>query len=296
MIFCRYITNILSVHLLQFYSAPPLSNVWLRYWVHLIFISCGEIGLVLLKISSTSGLRTQISIYLKYHAGLASVTIFALAFTIFLVYTSKVLKYLKKHLLSFVTAFINMYILTCTLPGYLRLKILHSAERDVKRDLAMHVYISYLSRYVYVENILPGRFSSRPGKAGSGFAQRGFRLKRDNFYNINTPSRFAGTILCWLWKLSLVKSSRVETFSCKPGWKASYPAVLFIWRVRWHAQARRHASTHARIHTRMEWLLRAILRTREFANINSEIGHFRLWKHGYCKSIKRAGLWEQLLK
>ena len=31
MIFGRYITSILSVHLLQFSSAPPLSNVWLRY-------------------------------------------------------------------------------------------------------------------------------------------------------------------------------------------------------------------------------------------------------------------------
>ena len=35
--------------------------------------------------------------------------------------------------------------------------------------------------------ILRGRSSSRPGKAG-------FRLKRDNFYHINTPSSFAGTI------------------------------------------------------------------------------------------------------
>ena len=61
--------------------------------------------------------------------------------------------------------------------------------RDVKRDLAMHVYICYLSRSVYMERILPGRFSCRPGKAGS-------RVKRDNFYHINTPSRFAGTILC----------------------------------------------------------------------------------------------------
>ena len=74
--------------------------------------------------------------------------------------------------------------------------------RDVKRDLAMHVYvhvyacICYLSRSVYMERILPGRFSSRPGKAGSRFAQPGSRLKRDNFYRINAPSRFAGTILC----------------------------------------------------------------------------------------------------
>ena len=34
--------------------------------------------------------------------------------------------------------------------------------RDVKRDLAMHVYICYLSRYM--EIILSGRFSSRPAK------------------------------------------------------------------------------------------------------------------------------------
>ena len=79
----------------------------------------------------------------------------------------------------------------------------------------MHVYISYLSRSVYMERILPGRFSSRPGKAGSRFAQPGSRLKRENFYHINTPSRFAGTILCWLCKLSRVKSARLETFSCK---------------------------------------------------------------------------------
>ena len=68
--------------------------------------------------------------------------------------------------------------------------------RDVKRDLAMHVYICYLSRSVYMERILPGRFSSRPGKAGSRFAQPGSRLKWENFYHINAPSRFAGTILC----------------------------------------------------------------------------------------------------
>ena len=54
-------------------------------------------------------------------------------------------------------------------------------KRDVKRGLAMHVYISYLSRSVYMERILPGRFSdsSCHGKTES-------RLKRDNFYHINT--------------------------------------------------------------------------------------------------------------
>ena len=72
-------------------------------------------------------------------------------------------------------------------------------ERDVnKRDLVMHVYISYLSRSVYMERILPGRFSLRSEKAGSRFAQPRSRLKRDNFYHIITPSRFAGKIICWL--------------------------------------------------------------------------------------------------
>ena len=66
----------------------------------------------------------------------------------------------------------------------------------VKRDLAMHVYISYLSHSVYMERILLDVFSSRSGKAGSRFAQQGSRLKRDNFCHINTPFRFAGTILC----------------------------------------------------------------------------------------------------
>ena len=38
--------------------------------------------------------------------------------------------------------------------------------RDVKRDLAMHVDISYLSHSVYMEIIWQECFSSRPGKAG----------------------------------------------------------------------------------------------------------------------------------
>ena len=53
--------------------------------------------------------------------------------------------------------------------------------RDVKRDLAMHVYISYLSRSIHTEIIFPGRFSSRSSKTISQFAQQGSRLKRDNF-------------------------------------------------------------------------------------------------------------------
>ena len=61
---------------------------------------------------------------------------------------------------------------------------------DVKRDLAMHVYISYLSHSVYMEIIWPGRFSSRLRQSGIP------RIKRDNFYYISTPFSFAGTILC----------------------------------------------------------------------------------------------------
>ena len=52
-------------------------------------------------------------------------------------------------------------------------------ERDVKGNLAMHVYISYLSHSVYMERFFPGRFSSRPGKAGSRFAQPGSTTASD---------------------------------------------------------------------------------------------------------------------
>ena len=39
--------------------------------------------------------------------------------------------------------------------------------RDVKRDLTMHVYISYLSHSVYMERRLPGK-RTFAYKAGSG--------------------------------------------------------------------------------------------------------------------------------
>ena len=63
-------------------------------------------------------------------------------------------------------------------------------ERDIKWDLAMHVYISLICpvRFIWKE--------FRPGKVGPRFAQPGPRLKPDNFYHINTPSRFVGMILC----------------------------------------------------------------------------------------------------
>ena len=66
------------------------------------------------------------------------------------------------------------------------------------------MYISLISPFPFIwKECLPERFSSHPGKAGSRFAQPGSRLKRDNFYHINTSSRFAGMILCWVsWKHS----------------------------------------------------------------------------------------------
>ena len=50
---------------------------------------------------------------------------------------------------------------------------------DVKRDLTMHVYISnYLSHSVYMERILPGRFSSRPSKAGQFLSYKQLPLNK----------------------------------------------------------------------------------------------------------------------
>ena len=49
------------------------------------------------------------------------------------------------------------------------------------------LYIGIISRYLYA------------WKRGETFDGTG------NFYHLNTPSRFARTILCWLCKLSLVK-------------------------------------------------------------------------------------------
>ena len=80
----------------------------------------------------------------------------------------------------------------------------------------MRVYISYFFNSVYMEIIFLGRFLPRPGKSD------------DNFYHINTPSRFVGTILCWVLKLSPVKSSRLETFSYKLGLKNIGRAIFSV--------------------------------------------------------------------
>ena len=73
--------------------------------------------------------------------------------------------------------------------------------RDVCRDGTLNeispcIKICHIHHVPLIWKCFPGRFSLRPSKAGSRFAQPRSRQKLDNFYHINTPSRFAGTILC----------------------------------------------------------------------------------------------------
>ena len=60
-----------------------------------------------------------------------------------------------------------------------------------KRDFCVHVYLSYL----FMEIMFAGteRDSAYMERmfAGTFFAQPGSRQKQDNFYHVNTPSRFA---------------------------------------------------------------------------------------------------------
>ena len=74
----------------------------------------------------------------------------------------------------------------------------------------MHVYISYLSRSVYMERILPGRFSSRPGKAGQFLSYKhSVPLCRDDI--MLTLQIVPGEI---------VPGYQVGTSSCKSGMKS----------------------------------------------------------------------------
>ena len=62
--------------------------------------------------------------------------------------------------------------------------LIWEAERDVCLDgtlkgISPCMYIFYLSHSVYMERFFPGRFSSRPGKAGSRFAQPGSTTASD---------------------------------------------------------------------------------------------------------------------
>ena len=58
--------------------------------------------------------------------------------------------------------------------------------RDDERDPGLYKFLLYLSSDVYME---AGRFSSRPGQAGSRFVQPGSRLNRDVFFHVNTCCR-----------------------------------------------------------------------------------------------------------
>ena len=62
--------------------------------------------------------------------------------------------------------------------------------RDVKRDLAMHVYIPYLTHSVYMEIFFLGRFSSPPGNV-----RIGVRYIHIPFANIEIQYRFFEVIL-----------------------------------------------------------------------------------------------------
>jgi hypothetical protein len=58
--------------------------------------------------------------------------------------------------------------------------------RDDERDPGSYKFLLYLSPDVYME---AGRFSSRPGQAGSRFVQPGSRFNRDVFFHVNTCCR-----------------------------------------------------------------------------------------------------------
>ena len=84
----------------------------------------------------------------------------------------------------------------------------------------MHVYISYLSRSFYMEMILPGRFSSRHGKAGSQFAQPGSVSPLPGRY-------YADFANCSRWNRPVpanVRSRLPYKLFLNPCWKTSRPA------------------------------------------------------------------------
>ena len=58
-------------------------------------------------------------------------------------------------------------------------------RRDVKQDLAVHVYLSYLSSSVRLERKFAGTFFVPLSEAGLGFAQPGTWQKPDNFYLVD---------------------------------------------------------------------------------------------------------------
>jgi hypothetical protein len=55
--------------------------------------------------------------------------------------------------------------------------------QDDEWDPGLYKFLLYLSPDVYMDT---GRFSSRPGQAGSRFLQLGSRLNRDVFFHVNT--------------------------------------------------------------------------------------------------------------
>jgi hypothetical protein len=77
-------------------------------------------------------------------------------------------------------------VLTRLGPVYMRGGTGRLPGRDDERDPGLYKFLLCLSPDVYME---AGRFSSRPGQAGSRFVQPGSRLNRDVFFHVNTCCR-----------------------------------------------------------------------------------------------------------
>ena len=83
----------------------------------------------------------------------------------------------------------------------------------------------FITFSLYGKNAFQDVFRSIPAKRDSG-SHNWKPAKADNFYHVNTPARFAGRYsMLILNKLPRLKSSRIETFSCKP-WMKNFPSHL----------------------------------------------------------------------
>ena len=91
------------------------------------------------------------------------------------------------------------------------------------------ITMSLCNEYFLRNCLLYGR---RDGMFAVPFCRDVFHLvgpaKRDNFYHRNTPSGFAVTLLCWVWKLSRVKSSWQTS---RPGKHPVPPTIQIVFKL-----------------------------------------------------------------
>ena len=93
--------------------------------------------------------------------------------------------------------------------------------RDVKQDLAMHVYTVYLlfvAFCLYGKNF-SGTFFVLSRQSGIPVRSTGIPAKAGQFLSYKHSVPLCRDNIMWVCKLSRGKSSRLETFSCKPGLK-----------------------------------------------------------------------------